>query len=159
MMLLMTALVGANTVVCRYLNAVYARHNSLPMGTLANYVTGLLTSLAVLLMMGEPVSVQPLSAITFRTVAMFLGGAVGVGLIQLSIYITPRMPAFLATLLIFLSQLGVGLALDFALTGDFGLGKLLGGILVLLGLAHYAWVSKRDAARGEESTRGEESQR
>ncbi|HNW87009.1 MAG TPA: DMT family transporter [Candidatus Limiplasma sp.] len=146
MIMLMTVLVGANTVVCRYLNAVYARYNGLPMGTLANYVTGLATSLLVLLMMGQPASVQPIAQITFRTVAMFLGGAVGVGLIQLSIYITPRMPAFLATLLIFLSQLGVGLALDFVLTGDFSLGKLLGGLLVLLGLAHYAWANRRDAS-------------
>lgn len=147
MMLLIAALVGANTVVSRYLNSIYARHNGLPMGTLANYVTGLATSLVVLLLMGEPASFQPLAQVTFRTVAMFLGGAVGVGLIQISIYITPRMPAFLATLLIFLSQLGVGLALDFVLTGDFRLGKLLGGLIVLLGLCHYAWVGRRDAAR------------
>ena len=147
MMLLIAALVGANTVVCRYLNTLYAKHNGLPMGTLANYVTGLLTSLVVLLVMGEPASAQPLSQITFRTVAMFLGGAVGVGMIQISIYITPRMPAFLATLLIFLSQLGVGLALDFVLTGDFSLGKLLGGLMVLLGLCHYTWVDRRMAAK------------
>lgn len=147
MMFLIAALVGANTVVARYLNSIYARHNGLPMGTLANYVTGLATSLLILLLMGEPASFQPIAQVTFRTVAMFLGGAVGVGLIQLSIYITPRMPAFLATLLIFLSQLGVGLALDFVLTGDFSLGKLLGGMMVLLGLLHYAWTGKRDAAR------------
>ena len=147
MLLLIPVLVGANTVVCRYLNAIYAKHNSLPMGTLANYVTGLATALAVLLAMGEPVSFQPIAQVTFRTVAMFLGGAVGVGLIQLSIYITPRMPAFLATLLIFLSQLGVGLVLDFALTGLFSPGKLWGGLIVLLGLCHYAWVGKRDARK------------
>jgi transporter family-2 protein len=147
MMFLIAALVGANTVVARYLNTIYARHNGLPMGTLANYVTGLAASLLILLLMGAPVSFQPIGQVTFRTVAMFLGGAVGVGLIQLFIYITPRMPAFLATLLIFLSQLGVGLALDFILTGDFSLGKLLGGLMVLLGLLHYAWTGKRDAAR------------
>ena len=145
MMLFVAALVGANTVVCRYLNAMYARHNTLPMGTLANYVTGLTTALVALLIMGEPAAPAPVGALTFRTVAMFLGGAVGVGLIQISIYITPRMPAFWATLLIFLSQLGTGLVLDFALTGAFGATKLLGGLLVLLGLCHYAWVGRRDA--------------
>lgn len=145
MMLFVAALVGANTVVCRYLNAMYARHNTLPMGTLANYVTGLTTALVALLIMGEPAAPAPVGALTFRTVAMFLGGAVGVGLIQISIYITPRMPAFWATLLIFLSQLGTGLVLDFALTGAFGVTKLLGGLLVLLGLCHYAWVGRRDA--------------
>lgn len=151
LMLLIPLLVGANTVVCRYLNALYARDNGLAMGTLVNYVTGLTTSLLALLAMGEPLAAQPIAQVTFRTVAMFLGGAVGVGLIQLSIYITPRMPAFLSTLAIFLSQLSVGVALDYALTGAFSAGKVLGGLLVLLGLAHYAWVGKRDAARAADA--------
>ena len=146
MLLLIPALVGANTVLCRYLNACYAKRNGLPMGTLANYVTGLATSLLVLLAMGEPMVFQPIGAVTFRTVAMFLGGAVGVGLIQLTIYITPRLPAFLATLLIFLSQLCFGLGLDYILTGAFSLGKLVGGVMVLCGLAHYAWINKAAAA-------------
>ena len=83
------------------------------------------------------------------------GNAVGVGLIQISIYITPRMPAFWATLLIFLSQLGTGLVLDFALTGAFGVTKLLGGLLVLLGLCHYAWVGRRDARNASATARVE----
>ncbi len=147
MLLLIPALVGANTVVCRYLNALYARRNGLPMGTLANYVTGLVTALLVLLVMGEPAAIKPLGALTFRTVAMFLGGALGVGLIQTTIYITPRLPAFLSTLLIFVSQLGTGLLLDFLLTGSFTVAKLLGGLLVMLGLWHYGFVDRRAAAK------------
>lgn len=147
LMLLVAALVGANTVVCRYLNTLYARRNGLPMGTLANYVTGLLAALLVLLIMGEPMAARPVGALTFRTVAMFLGGAVGVGLIQISIHITPRMPAFVSTLLIFVSQLGTGLLLDYLLTGAFSATKLLGGLMVMLGLWHYGWVSRRTEAR------------
>lgn len=146
LMLPVAALVGANTVVCRYLNTLYARRNGLPMGTLANYVMGLLAALLVLLVMGEPMAAKPVEALTFRTAAMFLGGAVGVGLIQVSIYITPRMPAFVSTLLIFVSQLGTGLLLDYLLTGAFSVTKLLGGLLVMLGLWHYGWVSRRAEA-------------
>lgn len=146
MILTVAVLVGANTVLCRYLNTVSARSNGLGMSTLANYVTGLATSLAALLLMGDPAPIAPLGALTFRTVAMFLGGAVGVGLIQISIFITPRMPAFSATLLIFLSQLGMGLALDFLMTGAFSPGKLFGGVMVLAGLWHYGWVETRKNA-------------
>ncbi|MEA4997859.1 MAG: DMT family transporter [Candidatus Limiplasma sp.] len=143
MMLFIAALVGANTVICRYLNAIYARHNGLSMSTLANYVTGLATALLALLVLGDPSPIQPVESLTFRTVTMFLGGAVGVGLVQISIHITPRLPAFLATLLIFLSQLGSGLLIDFWMTGAFSIGKVVGGALVLMGLSHYAWVGKR----------------
>lgn len=146
-MLLVAMLVGANTVVCRYLNALYARRNGLPMGTLANYVTGLLTALLAMWALGGAESVQPVGALTFRTVMMFLGGTLGVALIQILIYITPRLPAFASTLLIFVSQLTAGLALDTWLTGVFSPAKLLGGALVAAGLAHYSWVSARAAAR------------
>ncbi|NLI21985.1 MAG: EamA-like transporter family protein [Clostridiales bacterium] len=145
MMLFVAALVGANTVISRYLNALYARHNSLPMGTLLNYLTGLGTSLLALAALGAPADAQPLGVLTFRSVSMFLGGAVGVVLIRLTIYLTPRLSAFQATLLIFLGQLGGGLMLDYLLTGVFSPGKLLGGALVLLGLAQYARTNARPA--------------
>lgn len=144
MLLFIAALVGANTVISRYLNTIFARHNGLTMGNLANYVTGLTTALLALWVIGEPWSIQPVGVLTFRTVMMFLGGAVGVVIIQLFIYITPRMPAFLATLLLFLSQLGMGLVLDGMISGEISLGKLLGGLMVLLGLMHYALTGRRD---------------
>ena len=143
MMLFIAALVGANTVICRYLNAIYARHNGLSMGTLANYVTGLATALLALLVLGDPTPVRAVESLTFRTVTMFLGGAVGVGVVQISIHITPRLPAFLSTMLIFLSQLGSGLLIDYWMTGVFSASKAVGGALVLLGLSHYAWVGRR----------------
>ena len=151
MMLFVAMMVGANSIITRYMNACYARYNTLPMGTLANYTTGLATALIALWIMGEPITVQPMGAITFRTVFMFLGGAFGVGLIQLFIYITPRLPAFAATLLIFLGQLSVGLTLDYVLTGNFSFGKLIGGILVLAGLGHYAWLGKRIDIKARQS--------
>ncbi|MDD3213517.1 MAG: DMT family transporter, partial [Eubacteriales bacterium] len=133
MIAFLAVLVGANTVLCRYLNAIYAKRNGLSMGTLINYITGLATALLVLLVFGDPMAVQPIGALSLRKIMMFLGGAVGVVMIQILIYITPRMPAFLGTMMIFISQLGAGLALDYAFTGTLSLSKLLGGILVLLG--------------------------
>lgn len=143
MLVFIAILVGANIVLSRYLNALYAQHNGLSMGTLANYATGLITSLIALLVMGEPSAITLPAQATFRTVVMFLGGLVGVVMVQTSIYITPRLPALMMTLLMIISQLGTGLLLDWLLTGVFSPGKLLGGALVLLGLWHYAWVGRR----------------
>ncbi len=150
-MFLIAIFVGANTVLCRYLNAAYAKYNGLSMATLMNYITGLTAALIVLFIMGEPAAMQPIGALSFRKVMMFLGGAFGVAMVQLLIYITPRIPAFLGSVLIFISQLGTGLALDYAFTGVVGTGKLLGGLLVVLGLAHYSWVNRAPAALQPES--------
>ncbi len=143
LLLPVAVLVGANTVVCRYLNTIFSHRNGLAMGTLANYVTGTLGALLVLLILGEPAAVKPIGALTVRTAAMFLGGAVGAVFVRLSIYITSRMSAFVSTLLIFISQLGTGLLLDFLLTGTFSAVKLLGGVLVMLGLWHFGWAGGR----------------
>lgn len=143
---ILTVLIGANTVLCRYLNARFAKQNSLNMGTLMNYLTGLTTSLIALFIFGGSAAVIPVGTPTFRTVMMFLGGMVGVIMVEIFIYVTPRLPAFLGTILIFVSQLGVGLVLDFVVSGAFSPGKLIGGLMVLAGLAHYAWINARKAA-------------
>ena len=142
-----TVAVGANTVLCRYLNAMYAKRNGLSMGTLINYVTGLAVSLLVLLLLGDPFAIQPIGTLTPRTAMMFLGGTFGVGMMQLFIYITPRLPAFHSTIVIFSCQLGGGMMLDIFLYHTFSLSKLLGVLLVLLGLVHYMWVSNRSGKK------------
>lgn len=147
MLWLLALLLGVNVVVSRYLNTVYARYNGVAMGAVANYATGLLTALAVLLAIGEPLFLHPLGALTLRKAAMFLGGAVGMVMVQMTIYITPRLPAFLSTLLLFVSQLGTGVALDWLMTGTCSPRKMLGAALVMLGLTHYALVERNAAKR------------
>ncbi len=142
MMVLVSILAGVNIVVCRFLNSGSAERNGLSMSTLMNYITGLTTAFAVLWIMREPGSFA-LKPFDSTTVFFYLGGTVGVITILLSNYLAPRLPAFLMTLLIFVAQLLTALALDYGLTGQFSLGKLLGGLLVLVGLWHYQWVHKQ----------------
>ena len=135
---------GANVVLCRFLNAGSAQKNGLSMSTLMNYITGLATSLLVLWFSGEKQDFHFQWA-GFSTFAIFTGGLSGVITVLLSNYLTPRCPAFLLTLLIFLAQLFTAFLLDFWLSGVFSIGKLGGGIFVLLGLWHYQWVNRQQA--------------
>jgi bacterial/archaeal transporter family-2 protein len=135
--------IGGITVVCRYLNTRFASYNGLSMGTLANYVSGLTVSLLAWLVFGDSSVIKPLGAVSFQTTIMFFGGAFGVVMVTMFIYVTPRLPAFLGTILMVVSQLGFGLVLDLFLSGTFSLGKTLGALMVLLGLGHYAWVNAR----------------
>lgn len=145
MMLFFAILAGANIVLCRFLNSGNAMKNGLSMSTLMNYITGLVTSCIVLWISGEAAP-QGLPAFEITSILMYLGGTVGVVTILLSNYLTPRMPAFLQTLLIFIAQLLTALLLDYLLIGSFSLGKLLGGLLVLAGLWHYQMVHRRNDA-------------
>ena len=141
MMLLLATLAGVNIVFTRFLNAECAKKNSLSVGTLFNYITGLLTSIIVLILSGEPGGFRS-DLQTSASLFIYLGGTVGVMTLLLSNYLTPRLPAFLLTLLIFISQLLTALLLDFVITGELSMGKLIGGLLVFVGLWHYGWVHK-----------------
>ena len=139
---LIAVLSGANIVLCRFLNSGSAKKNGLHMSTLMNYITGLCTSMVVFWIVKEAggfsVQWQGIS-----TVAIYTGGVAGVITILLSNYLTPRLPAFLLTLLIFVAQLLTALLIDYWLLGTFSFGKLAGGLLVLAGLWHYQWVHKK----------------
>lgn len=146
MLIFIAVLTGANIALCRFLNAGYAAKNGLNMSTLMNYITGLITALVVLWISGEAFGLTlggPSPANPF----IYLGGAVGVLSWLLSNYLTPKLPAFLLTLLIFVSQLLTALLLDYLLSGLFSPGKLLGGLIVLLGLWHYQRVHKLASAQ------------
>ena len=144
-MIFVAIFTGANVLLCRFLNAGSAQKNGLSMSTLMNYITGLFTSLLVFALSNENGNMA-FQWSGLSTFAIYTGGATGVITILLSCYLTPRLPAFLLTLLIFVAQLFTAFLLDFWLSGIFSPGKLVGGLLVLMGLWHYQWVHKRHAA-------------
>ncbi len=142
MIVFLAILAGVSIVVSRFLNAGSADKNGLSVSTLMNYLTGLAVSLIVLTLARESGGFQPKAHDTFNPL-IYSGGLVGVVTVFLSSYLARRLPAFLMTLLIFIAQLLTALALDYLLTGQFSLMKLLGGLLVLGGLWHYQWIHKR----------------
>ncbi|MEN6470161.1 MAG: DMT family transporter, partial [Clostridiaceae bacterium] len=112
-----------------------------------NYVTGLIFSLLLLAVSGEAVPAFFLPE-GLRRYAMYAGGLVGVIVVSVSNIITPRMSAFLLTLLIFVSQLVSGVAIDALGGAPVSAGKLLGGVLVLLGVLYNQSLgrTKKDSA-------------
>ena len=75
-------------------------------------------------------------------IAVYLGGLVGVIVISLSNYITPKISAFYLTLLIFIGQLFAGTIIDFFLTNELSTGKIIGGVFVLIGLTYNLLVDR-----------------
>ncbi|WP_141558070.1 DMT family transporter, partial [Bacillus cereus] len=110
-------------------------------GTFFNYITGLFFSMIFLIFSSDSIyiSSHTLQKIPF---VVYLGGLVGVIVISLSNYITPKISAFYLTLLIFIGQLFMGTIIDFFMTNELSIGKIIGGILVLIGLTYNLFVDR-----------------
>lgn len=130
---LMAILAGVSIVVARIINANLANRIGLFQGTVFNYLTGVLFSLIFLLFSKEMLS---LGNIDWESIPIwaYLGGVVSIAVVVLSSYITPKISVFYQTLFVFIGQLFVGIIVDFVVLNQLSIGKVIGGILVLVGL-------------------------
>lgn len=129
----MAVLAGISIVVARIINANLANRIGLFQGTVFNYLTGVLFSLIFLLFSKEMLS---LGNIDWKSIPIwaYLGGIVSVAVVVLSSYVTPKISVFYQTLFVFIGQLFVGIIVDFVVLNQLSIGKVIGGILVLVGL-------------------------
>lgn len=133
MLAIVCALMSGGTIVLnRMLNAEQGKRIGVWPSTVFNYVTGLLTSLVVLVGMGAwGIGGLP------PTWWLYCGGLIGVGVVAMSSLAAPHLPVFLMTLLMFVSQFGAGMVLD-AVKGVGMVGwRAAGAAVVVLGLLIY----------------------
>lgn len=126
---------GITIVIGRIINSRLAEQIGTLQGTLINYVVGFIISILILFISSETLSI---TNIQFNKIPLwaYLGGAVGVAVVMLSNYITPRISSFYSTLFLFIGQLFVGIIIDYVMLKNFSLGKLVGGVFVFLGLVY-----------------------
>ena len=124
---------GFTIVTARTMNARLAERRGAMHSTVMNYVTGLLTSLLFLLILGmkEPMITDfQWSSNWF----MYFGGALGVCLIVLLNVTVSRISALSMTLLQFTGQIVTSYLLDLLLQNGISWQTLIGGALVTVGL-------------------------
>lgn len=134
-------LAGVSIVVARIINANLAAKIGNWEGTFFNYITGLFFSMLFLMFSSDSMYI-PMHTLQSIPIAVYLGGLVGVIVISLSNYITPKISAFYLTLLIFIGQLFAGTIIDFFLTNELSTGKIIGGVFVLIGLTYNLLVDR-----------------
>lgn len=139
---IMALLAGGSVVLNRVLNADIGKELGIRQGTVFNYITGLITSLIVMLILREPFVPLPT-----HNLLLYTGGMIGVAVVMLSNYAAPKLSVFLMTLLVFVSQFATALIID-GLSGlPLSWLKALGGAFVLGGLAvHVIGEKKRQEA-------------
>lgn len=133
MILILAFISGVTTVLSRTLNAKLSESIGSKSSTLVNYIVGFSGALLFFLVTGAKIN-HPAQPLTVRDLPYFSGGLLGVIVVFLAILLVPRLPAYSMTLLLFLGQLFSGIAFDFFKTGTLSTGKLIGGILITIGL-------------------------
>lgn len=142
--LLLSMLSGVTLVVARIINSNLAVKIGTYQGTIVNYIVGLLFSTLFFFINKEAMDLS-YAHVTSIPVWAYLGGLGGVIIIVASNYLTPKISAFYLTLLLFVGQLFVGIVIDYMLLQEFSTGKLLGGVLVGLGLTYNLLIDKKKA--------------
>ena len=134
---------GALPVLSFTLNSQLATRIGIWGGALANYVTGLLTTLLVVAAL-RPDLGSGLGLLA-ATPALYIlgGGLLGVVMVGMTNSIFPRLPALTSVILIFSGQALTGVLLDALTAGRFEAAKLWGTLLVLLGLGINALLERR----------------
>lgn len=142
--LMLAFLAGVTRTVGRMISARLAERIGVFQSTFYTYALGLICSLlAVLLSGAHSAAAQGGGPIPLWGYA---GGAVGVLFVALSNLTTPRISAVTMALLIFVGQIGAGIAIDMAARQQFAPGSIVGGLLILAGLLGNLRADRRRAA-------------
>lgn len=135
---------GLTNVLGRIINSNLANKIGILPGTFYNYITGLIASTVFFMFSSNTIRYSADKFLGLPVYA-YIGGAIGVVVVAISSYVTPKISALYATVLLFIGQLFAGIIVDYFTLHVVSIGKLIGGVLVLLGLVYNVFVDKQDA--------------
>ena len=131
---------GACIVIARNINAILAEKEGLLTSTFFNYVTGFSLSAVFLLISSESLKLSYSGAVPLYA---YLGGLLGVAVVAISNIVTCKISAFYMSLIIFVGQLFTGIIIDYFVLGILSLGKVIGGLLVVVGLIYNLYIDRK----------------
>ena len=141
--ILVAILSGVSIVVSRIINSRLGDEIGVFQSTFYNFLTGLLFSMIILFFSSENMNISS-EVLSSTPIIAYLGGLIGVISITLSNYVAPKISAFYMALLIFIGQLFTGIIIDYFTLGQLSIGKIIGGIIVCIGLAYNLNLDKKE---------------
>jgi len=141
--IILAILCGCITIISMIINSHLSREIGVFQGTLINYVVGLISTIFLIIIVRCPIS---LSFDSYNKIPFWalLGGMIGVVVVASSNVVIPKIPTIYTTLLIFMGQLFTGIIIDYFRMGFISKGKIIGGILILLGIIYNSNVDKKE---------------
>lgn len=139
--ILLAILAGVSIVISRIFNSRIAEEIGTIQGTYINYLTGLATAFIFFIVSKEYITIGMINYSNIPFYA-YLGGAIGILVVLLSNYTTPKVSSFSLSLLVFIGQISIGILIDYYSYKTVSMGKIIGGILILLGLSYNMIIDK-----------------
>lgn len=139
MYLLAGILGGIFITLSSNLNATLVQREGLLRGSFYNYFFACAVSGSIILITG--VGFPNVIHLDYR----LLGGVIGVSVLMMTSFIIPKLPMMYATVLIFVGQLAAGFIIDIFQGRDVTSFKVIGAVLILLGMLYNIGLDKASA--------------
>lgn len=137
---------GILVLLSMIVNSSLAEKAGVFQGTFINFLVGAVC--AVFLVLIVEGKIESINNFTKYPAWYYLGGFIGVMVVAISNIIIPKIPTIYSTLLIFIGQLFTGIILDYFTGVEVSKGKIIGGILILLGMTYNSMVDKKETNQG-----------
>jgi bacterial/archaeal transporter family-2 protein len=139
---------GSMVVLSMVINSKLAGKVGVLPGTLVNYTVGLIGITLFLFLKQGGMGIE-LNALESAPLWAYFGGAVGVFVVSLSNVVIPKIPTIYSSILIFIGQISMGMAIDYFLLDIVSVGKLAGAALIFAGLLYNFGVDRDDSLEGK----------
>ena len=143
LMILLAVLGGVLTTLSMVVSSTLGKKIGLIQSTIIHYIGGLIGGVFILIGLGSKIapSIAEMSNMPFY---IFLGGVIGVMVVYTSNVVIPKIPVVYSTLLMFSGQMLCAIIIDAIVMKDFSILKLIGAIIVVLGILYNSRVDSKE---------------
>ena len=134
---------GVLTTLSMIVSSTLGKKIGLIQSTVVHYIGGLIGGIFILIGMGST-SAPSIIDMSRMPLYIFLGGIIGVVVVYTSNIIIPKIPVVYSTLLMFSGQMLCAIIIDTIVMGDFSWQKLLGAIVVIVGIFYNSKVDSKE---------------
>lgn len=143
LMILLAILGGVLTTLSMIVSSALGKKIGLIQSTIIHYIGGLIGGVFILIGMGSA-SAPSIIDLSKMPLYIFLGGIMGVIVVYISNIVIPKIPVVYSTLLMFSGQMICAIIIDTIIIGEFSWKKLLGAIIVVLGIFYNSKIDEKE---------------
>lgn len=143
LMILLAIFGGVLTTLSMIVSSTLGKKIGLIQSTIIHYIGGLIGGIFILLGLGNA-SAPSIMDMSRMPLYIFLGGIIGVVVVYTSNIVIPKIPVVYSTLLMFSGQMLCAIIIDTIVMGEFSWQKLLGSVVVILGIFYNSKVDSKE---------------
>ncbi|WP_425445908.1 DMT family transporter [Dethiothermospora halolimnae] len=146
MYIFLAFLIGISIVISTILNGKIGEQVGVLNGVMINYGVGFIASIIICVIVRN--NTPAIEKVIGAPFYYFLGGFLGVAVVFLFNVTVPKVPAVYIVILPFIGQMFTSAIIDYFYLDTFSKGKVVGGILLMVGLIYNTKVDKEYREEG-----------